>query len=545
MPKGLEPPTVTLAIHLIKKGLTAQDAIRAKSKLSRHSLKLSPEVTGELFVKTPPRRRPTWAQFFDGFVSESEFGWVGSSSAVLLVPIDERLFGITFGQGRYMLAPECSEDQFGLVVALNSIADGEFRSIDKKIFDAIARRTREQAGRFAAVREFGMDTEKDLLRAVTGRSSDEELGSLISGGDSLSVHIKTRITDLPDLLERYGTKSRQRAYRKKYPWIDQISPITNKELKRKLDSEMLSMIRARQLDQCWLAPPAMMDWTRDRGFAYGRPIKYDIVQDIHLKSFLETVKNPDAIEQADLDRRRIVIIGENDEPRDHWAVYRCLNCELEYKGDTYVLSDGRWYRVATDFVAQINQYYSTIPRFDVPLPEYQGGHEKDYNQGVVVRNDNFANLDRDLIQIGRDSIEFCDLFSLTKDLIHVKRYAGSGVLSHLFNQGLVSAEYFQMDEGVRGIVSKKLPAKFQIIDTARRPTPEEYRVVFAIISQSAGDLTLPFFSRVSARHVIKRLELIGYRVALAKISFSDAAKKLKQVRQSVRLQKAFGLKSKK
>lgn len=540
-----DPLSITLAIHLIKKGLALEDVIQAEGDVRHHTLHLTPEVTAELFLKTPPRRRPVWAEFFKGFVPETEFGWVSSSSAALLVQISDRLFAVTFGNGRYLLAPESSEDQFGLVVALNSITEDRFRSIDKKIFDEIYRRTREQAGRFAAVREFGMDFEKDLLKAVTGKASEEDLGSLITGSDALNVHVKTTITDLPDLLERYRAKSRQKLYRKKYPWINQISPVTKKELKHKLDAELIELIRGRRFDQVWLAPPAIVDWERDRGFAYGGAAKYDIIFDIDLKTFLETVKNPEAIDQSDLERRRVVIIGGNDQPRDHWRVYRCLNCELEYRGDTYILDDGKWYRVETGFVAQVNQYYSSIPRFEISLPPYEGGHEKEYNQRVAGQNENFANLDRDLVKVegSQDTVELCDLFSSNKDLIHVKRYAGSAVLSHLFNQGLVSAQYLKGDESVRRAMNEKLPPTFRIVDVSRKPAPEEYRVVYAIIKPGAGDLTLPFFSKVSARHVIKQLDLVGYRVAIARIPFSEAAEKLKQVRAAARLQKAFTVKA--
>lgn len=539
-----DPLSITLTIHLIKKGLTQEDVIQAEGNVRQHTLHLTPEVTAELFIKTPPRRRPAWAEFFEGFVPESEFGWVSSSSAALLLQVGDRLYAVTFGHGRYLLAPDSSEDQFGLDVALNSITDDGFRSIEKKIFDEIHRRTREQAGRFAAVQEFGMDSEKDLLKAVTGKASEEHLGSVITGGDALNVHVKTTITDLPDLLERYGAKSRQKLYRKKYPRINQISPVRRKELKRKLDAELIEMIRGRRFDQVWLAPPAVIDWERDRGFAYGAAAKYPVILDIDFKTFLETVENPEGIDQSDLERRRVVVMGGNDQPRDHWTVYRCLNCELEHKGDTYVLDDGKWYRVETGFVRQVNQYYSSIPRFEIPLPPYEGGHEKEYNQSVAEQNDNFANLDRDLVQVeaSQDSVELCDLFSSTKDLIHVKRYAGSAVLSHLFNQGLVSAEFFKAEESVRRAMNEKLPPAFRVVDVPRIPAPGEYRVVYAIIRQGTSDLTLPFFSKVSARHVIKRLELVGYRVAIARIPFSEAAERLKQVRPSARLQKAFAVK---
>ncbi|MGH7870825.1 MAG: TIGR04141 family sporadically distributed protein, partial [Candidatus Binatia bacterium] len=55
--------------------------------------------------------------------------------------------------------------------------------------------------------------------------------------------------------------------------------------------------------------------------------------------------------------------------------------------------------------------------------------------------------------------------------------------------------------------------------------PGGYRVVFAIISESANPLSLPFFSKISLKQTLNRLEAIGFVVMLAKISVSDAKKK--------------------
>ena len=48
--------------------------------------------------------------------------------------------------------------------------------------------------------------------------------------------------------------------------------------------------------------------------------------------------------------------------------------------------------------------------------------------------------------------------------------------------------------------------------------PRDYEIVFAIVSRSQRDLDLPFFSKVSLRVAVKRLEARGYRVSLNKVS---------------------------
>lgn len=142
-------------------------------------------------------------------------------------------------------------------------------------------------------------------------------------------------------------------------------------------------------------------------------------------------------------------------------------------------------------------------------------------------------MDRNLTYHG-GSIEFCDLFSREKELIHVKQYGGSATLSHLFYQGVVSAEFFQMDSKYRKLIKQKLPAPFQKLVSEARPKPQEYHVVYAVISASDKEFTMPFFSRVGIRHAIRRLEGFGYGVSLAKIGVTPTRKITKSIRPKVK-----------
>lgn len=117
----------------------------------------------------------------------------------------------------------------------------------------------------------------------------------------------------------------------------------------------------------------------------------------------------------------------------------------------------------------------------------------------------------------------------------MKRYGQSSALSHLFAQGVVSGEIFQMDATFRHEVNKLLPQNCQIANPETRPKRDEFRVIYAIISDRPGPLHLPFFSRLNLKHAAKRLEIAGFRVAKAKIPvdtvFSKAAKATRKVRK--------------
>ncbi len=134
-------------------------------------------------------------------------------------------------------------------------------------------------------------------------------------------------------------------------------------------------------------------------------------------------------------------------------------------------------------------------------------------------------MDCDLIMHGggHSSIEFCDLLTAEKHLVFIKRYSGSQQLSHLFAQGVVSAELFVQDAAFREKLNDKLPVGHKLANTADRPHAEDYEVVFAIISKSKNPLDIPFFSKVSLRAARKRLEAYGYRVTKKKISRQELA----------------------
>jgi uncharacterized protein (TIGR04141 family) len=85
----------------------------------------------------------------------------------------------------------------------------------------------------------------------------------------------------------------------------------------------------------------------------------------------------------------------------------------------------------------------------------------------------------------------------------------------MFAQAIVSGTLLRRDRQFRSDVDVRLPAAFRPVTD--EPKPEEYEVVFGIVSKSKKDLVLPFFSRVNLNNARARLLDLGYRVSLAKI----------------------------
>ena len=127
-------------------------------------------------------------------------------------------------------------------------------------------------------------------------------------------------------------------------------------------------------------------------------------------------------------------------------------------------------------------------------------------------------LDQKLVQsVGRGRVEVCDLYSRDRQFVHVKRYSGSSVLSHLFSQGVVSAQLFLSDRSFRQELNERLPDALRLANPAAAITPSEFEVAFAIVARPKRDLELPFFSKVNLRNAAQLLQQLGYLVTLTSI----------------------------
>jgi len=143
-------------------------------------------------------------------------------------------------------------------------------------------------------------------------------------------------------------------------------------------------------------------------------------------------------------------------------------------------------------------------------------------------NKNLLNLDQ--VKLSPEgapgaNLEPCDFLSKAKQFIHLKDGHSSAPISHLWNQGVVSAESFVRDEKFR-IDLRREVKKWQtkvrksgfdalLPDGRSKPVPSEFAVVFGVMRdryRKSGEVSLPFFSKVSLRAVADRIQLMGFPV---------------------------------
>jgi uncharacterized protein (TIGR04141 family) len=531
VPPTLDVPQRDLTVFLLKERIkTHDDALRDKTALKTFPLTTSGgSEIGTLYVKTPRAHPPRWASFFEDYLDVTQLGRVSSTAAVMLVKTQRRLLALSFGQGRFLLVPDCWEERFGLRVVLNAIQADRLRSLDKRTFDALSTHTRIQGSREGSAPDFGLDIEQDLVRAVTGSPQNNDLGKTLSGMDSLHCVVRVAVDGLKELLGQYLRKSAETTYKTTFPWIDHIAEVTDRGLVETLDEQLSEKVNGTR-DRCWLCVPEIIDWGRTGGFRYAFTSRSPEYSDLNFDGFLESTSDG-AVDINLLKRRRAYQVGNEGRILDDWSIYRCVYCEIDHGGHSYVLSNTRWYRVDTDFVRIVNEFFDSLPRYEATFPEFDDASEGEYCARISKdMSATYALMDQKPIPIGGayGKVEFCDLFTAAKDMIHIKRYGASSVLSHLFSQGVVAGEAFRSDATFRSGVIDRLPETYRVFTEEQVPQPAEYRVVFAVISEKATPLTLPFFSRVNIRQACRRLQAFGYRTEIAKIQVSEQKAKLKK-----------------
>lgn len=510
-----------LTIFRIKDGVTDPDKILPE-RAGFVALKVTVEKTliGVLYINRSSTRAPKWLGYFGAAINtKGESLSTASVGAVLLLEHSGVMYAITFGHGRHMIDLETIDSRFGLKATLNSVEPSQLRSIDHKRLEAVPRHTREELGRAGGMERFGLDVERDLLRAVTGIPKDGKHGRRLSGADQLTVVGDIPLEKLTEYLGLYEDLAGKTTYRTAFPWVDNVFELTDKKLMRELDERLVKQLKA-NIGEFWLSPPEMIEWENVASFKFGATKGYQEFEELEWEDYFteQTSRTDLTVEVLEQDRV-ICTRADNDAVKKTWSVRRCIIGELTHKGDRFVISEGKWYRVGTSFLADLDQFIAQIDPPSVALPACSHVREGDYNKYAAKQLAGACLLDQDLISFGgRTTIEACDLYSPAKVFVHVKHYGASSKLSHLFSQGLVSAELMLREPVFRQEVQKKLPAKAHWGPSADPISPGDFEISYAVIEKKNTPLKLPLFSKINLRSAVRTLRGLGYRVSYGPIA---------------------------
>lgn len=518
-------------VYLLKQGTDRSSALRPRDDLSAFTLPVFAAEHPTLFVVGTPPRPPWWLSYFDHHASEDlPVGlFNASTAAVLLLEVEDRLFAFTFGHGRHLLDLERVEQDFGLKVVLNTVAPDQLKSVDTRTIDELTLHARRDVSRDASLSAFGLDVSRDMLRSVVGTPRDQSLGRRLVGSDSLALNTHRQAPELPGLCSRLLEDYHSTVYREHFDFIDFLRPVRDAVQIAELEQMLIDGLHRKEITDLHLAAPEVLDWLGISGFRFStQPADAELDTDPRISSYLDSTIGPVDIDSLKRHHQLFAISSADGDIFRSWPVYRCLVYEVQLGETLYVLSAGEWYRVKVSYKERVYDDVAAIPDLGITLPAAAAeDREVDYNQRAAL-SAGLLCLDRALIQDGGpDQMEICDLLTPSGGFIHVKSRGSSSTLSHLFLQGINSAERLLQDREFRERARDRiagLDPSFSELIPIRRPRPEDHEISFVVITRSDRPtrLTLPFFSLVSLRSAASRLSTLGFPVTVAKVQQARA-----------------------
>ena len=529
--------TQKLSIRLLKEGLEPEDSLRSESKVKLNDwsrIEGAKISLGNMGGHSAPK----WADFLDLGDNEKNELRNRTTYGIVFVPTSNRWFAVSFGMGHVKLDPSKYEQNFGLRTVLNTVNPEQIRSVDIRTPDENTLTRRSQTSRASDQTAFNIDSNCDIVYSLAGIPDSDDLGSSIVGKDSLVIHRKTVVDDLPEICSEVYDHYKKKDYEKHFGWIDQILHIRDKKLIEKLDTRLVDTIKesieGSVTDNLYLAFPVIYDPEKKNSIRYKGFRSSDLHLDLDVLEYIEALRKRGITEYSHKCLTSHTVHEVDDDGRDcggKWKIRECICFEATYNGQTYVLSGGVWYQIDSDLAEAVKDFFEKAERINLP-PAEAGENEESYNRRVAaIDNNGLLCLDRKLIKPtgATYSIEVCDFISRKKELIHVKNKTSSSRLSHLFKQGTVSAQVLSGDRQSRTMARSKIKeveqetkqTGFESILPASDEDyyPSDYTVVYAVIS-TGSEPKLPFFSLIAFRQAAQYLQVLGYRCAFSWIKKS-------------------------
>lgn len=478
---------------------------------------------------------PGWLDFVEANVPAlpAEL-YAAGAGAVLFVPVEGRFVAICFGHIHIALNDDAFQRQFGLRVTLNSVPRDGLRTLDLATPDAVTFQKRVQASKDSDLQQFGVNPLRDLARVAGGTPRDPSFARFVAGKDSLSITCGVGADQLQAKSSAIMKAYLLTEYKKEFAWVDNMQVVSEKDVVAALDAELgkaVAELRAGNASDLHMAPPEVVDYTEGSELHYNGFGSHgtnftslsinDYVSELNRCGFagdFQEIKST----------HRVAAKGaDGAEFTEKWRVYDCFVFEstLGTGADQryYVLFAGDWYLVQKQFKASVDAYFASLERVALIGPTLCS-NERKLIADLQANRPDLLMLDQVKINpagVRYANLEPCDFLTLNGEFIHLKDGNSSGSISHLWSQGVVSAEALVSDADFRKKLRAKVKAagggfEAQLPKATEKVVRENYKVVYGIMRKpyANGDLDIPFFSKVSLQAAAERISQFGLSIAI-------------------------------
>lgn len=449
-----------------------------------------------------------------------------SNKAVMLLKYvkgeEEYVFSLVFGYGRTMLNEQSIVRNFGLRTAVNLIEESNIKSLNSLNISTNYLDVQRQALSYGSHSDLHVDTNADILKSISGRVSYDSHYSTLNGADNLRFSAKSDVT-LSDLLNEILDAYSSENYKEKgLEWIDHIQAVRDSKIIATLDKELINHIKDDSLDNPVIAPNKIMSHLDIEGYFISgmnssHKLKGNFYDDIPSEQFWEFLS--DKIEDKKiLDKLKSCSLycWANDSAQKISSIYDSLFIEIDHNNEKFFINNGDWFKIESTYYTDIVNKIDHIQKFNDPaIPSCaENWNEGEFNEKFAESDPNrFKLFDKKNFQLkdyGHSKIEPADIITINKQFIHIKKGGSSANLSHLFAQGVVSAQLYKNEI----LFIKNINELFE--EDYFKPD-DKIEVIYGVIDKrydkKASEI-LPFFSMVNLSQHYDVLSSMGIKCRL-------------------------------
>ena len=462
-----------------------------------------------------------------------------SQGASILIPINKNeknyMFIINYATGHFSIKRSAINKYFGIYIAHKELVDGKAtikRGKSREISTNPINKDR-MFGKSVDDENFNIVLEdNEVVREVTAYSVDKQYfyHGMVGNYSSLNVTLNFNLDETEECISLEMLKD---SLCKLIDIYDSITEDDKKKLFKglapvEITEEMKDIITEKlstNLHDFFFFEPetdinlAQIDHFKINGIEYS---EFDITK----------YAEGQVLTYQKLENENVIILDDNGNELKKWNLLDCLYGEFEVNEKVYFISHGELFDINKDKYEDINENVNSI--FDNSFALSIDGIDR-ANQQIQedldsrvkkIKREFFYNkeLSRELsaelfdtadkhIVVYDTQMEVCDVFiPENKVFIHSKIRRGPDSLSHLFTQGIVSADaYAKTTKRYVNAVNLKISDENKHIDEDWNGSTIHY----IILTNSKVEKKLPFFAKMHLNNIINDLHSKNFKVKLS------------------------------
>jgi uncharacterized protein (TIGR04141 family) len=427
------------------------------------------------FETTSTKSNPPWLNFINEKLPLNDAPLFSSKNknpnGILFLTINGRVFAATFGRSAVSyLDRDAFEPDFGIKTAMNMCGNEEIRQTKSESHAITPTHIDRQVNKPADSFAFGLSEAEDL-RYISAHMKDHK-NITLQGRNNLTIKIigkeKLNWQILIDYCEDFLVAYASKEYTKLFPNYKHFDEATESDSDI-LNEHLANQLRLKNTSNISLGiPEVLID--SDYGFAYSNNKRSGdkIYAYLEIRQIYEHI-SAEKITVTKLKSKYIYAYSyEEDQVLSYkkWPLYNCLSFEQALGEKYFVLSDGKWLEVDSDFYSEITNFTKITLHEEACEEIYRGvdisddekmqNRESIFNKTICEIRPSCVLFDQAKLQIGsgRKDKEFCDILDLTNDnkirIIHCKPYKNASSTNYLFSQAQFYCHAFINDQSFLG-----------------------------------------------------------------------------------------------